>query len=87
MVNISDGGGCSIGDASGGDVGGGGRRWSDDMRYQCFEVPGNIRRENQIASESTGVFRCPGGAMVRVMGGPWSSNNVMLILTDCPVNC
>ena len=70
MVCISDGGGCSIGDASGSDSGGGGIRWSDDMIYQCSEVPGNISRENQISCDSTAVFRCPGGAMVVVMGGP-----------------
>ena len=40
------------------------------MIYQCSEVPGNISRENQTCCDSTAVFREPGGAMVRVMGGP-----------------
>ena len=63
-------GGCNIGYSSDGDSGGGGTRWSDDMIYQCSEVPGNISRENQTCCDSTAVFREPGGAMVRVMGGP-----------------
>ena len=56
------------------DSGVGGIRWSDDMIYQCSEVPGNISRENQTCCDSTAVFRSPGGAMVRLMGGPQPSS-------------
>ena len=45
-------------------------RWSDDMIYQCSEVPGNISRENQRCCDSSGVFIEPGGALVR-HGSGW----------------
>ena len=60
----------SIGNASGRDSGVGGIRWSDDMIYQCSEVPGNISRENQRCCDSSGVFIEPGGALVR-HGSGW----------------